>query len=111
MLLHLLPKLLVLLDAHLLARIELHHATEIHLLCEQRLDVRVESLPVRVLQVVSSSARSINVLSQNKMRSRAKDCLLLAGLLGIPLNDCEGTGILGVLHHKPLSNCRQSPSL
>jgi hypothetical protein len=52
MLLDALPKLLILLDANLRARVELHYAAEIHLLGKERLDVRVESLPVRVLEVV-----------------------------------------------------------
>lgn len=67
MLLHSLPQLLVLLHAHLLARVELHYAAEIHLLGEERLDVGVESLPVRVLEVVSETTintRSVKFLER-----------------------------------------------
>lgn len=52
MLLDLLPELGVLLDADLLGGIELVQAAEVHVLGEQRDDILVESLPVRVLEVV-----------------------------------------------------------
>jgi hypothetical protein len=51
-LLDLLPELGVLLNADLLGGVELVEAAEIHVLGEQRNDVLVESLPVRVLKVV-----------------------------------------------------------
>jgi hypothetical protein len=51
-LLDLLPKLRVLLDADLLLGVELVEAAEIHVLGKQRDHVLVESLPVRVLEVV-----------------------------------------------------------
>lgn len=51
-LLDLLPELRVLLDADLLGGVELVEAAEVHVLGEQGDDVLVESLPVRVLEVV-----------------------------------------------------------
>ena len=51
-LLDLLPELRVLLNADLLGGVELVKAAEVHVLGEQRNDVLVESLPVRVLEVV-----------------------------------------------------------
>ena len=52
MLLDLLPELRVLLNADLLGSVELVKAAEVHVLGEQRNDVLVEGLPVRVLKVV-----------------------------------------------------------
>lgn len=48
------PEPRVLLHAHLLLRVELVEPAQIHVLGEQRFHVRVESLPVRVFQVVSA---------------------------------------------------------
>lgn len=52
MLLDLLPKLRVLLNADLLGGVELVEAAKVHVLGEQGNDVLVKSLPVRVLEVV-----------------------------------------------------------
>lgn len=54
MLLDLLPKLLILLHTHLLGLVvnKLIQAAEIHILGEQRDNVLVKSLPVRVFEVV-----------------------------------------------------------
>ena len=52
MLLDLLPKLRVLLNADLLGGVELVEAAKVHVLGEQGNDVLVKSLPVRVLKVV-----------------------------------------------------------
>ena len=51
-LLDLLPELRVLLNADLLRGVKLVKAAEVHVLGEQRNDILVESLPVRVLEVV-----------------------------------------------------------
>jgi hypothetical protein len=51
-LLDLLPKAGVLLDANLLGGVELVEAAQVHVLGEQRDHVLVEGLPVRVLEVV-----------------------------------------------------------
>jgi len=51
-LLDLLPKLRVLLNADLLGGVELVEAAKVHVLGEQGNDVLVKSLPVRVLKVV-----------------------------------------------------------
>jgi hypothetical protein len=51
-LLDLLPKTSVLLDANLLGGVELIEAAEVHVLGQQRDNVLVEGLPVRVLEVV-----------------------------------------------------------
>lgn len=54
-LLDLLPELGVLLNADLLGSVELVEAAEVHVLGEQRNHVLVESLPVRVLEVVPTA--------------------------------------------------------
>jgi hypothetical protein len=51
-LLDVLPELRVLLNADLLGGVELVEAAKVHVLGEQRDHVLVESLPVRVLEVV-----------------------------------------------------------
>lgn len=56
MLLDLLPQLGVLLNADLLLGVELVEAAEVHVLGEERDNVLVESLPVRVLEVVPALA-------------------------------------------------------
>jgi hypothetical protein len=56
-LLNLLPKARVRLDANLLGGVELVEAAQVHVLGEQRDHVLVEGLPVRVLEVVPDGRR------------------------------------------------------
>jgi hypothetical protein len=55
MLLDVLPKLRILLHFDFSAGVQLIEAAEIHVLGQQRDDIGVESLPVRILQMVSIS--------------------------------------------------------
>lgn len=121
MLLDLLPKLGVLLDADLLVGVELVEAAEIHVLGEQRDHVLVEGLPVRVLEVVPRKGDLlVSVATFDmpysfflvKLRTRGgvgSSCVLcfkyslLAALVDVALDDCEGTGVLVILHHEPES--------
>ena len=103
MLLDLLPKASVLLNADLLGSIELVEAAEVHVLGQQRDHVLVESLPVRVLEVVPVAMRSQILrffFPQSNVKRRCPN-LLLAALVFVALDDGEGAGVLVVLHHKP----------
>ena len=79
MLLDLLPQLGVLLDAHLLGGVELVQAAQVHVLGEQRHDVLVEGLPVRVLQVVSAVA-DVSLQPGKRDKDRSVDVGLSGGV-------------------------------
>jgi hypothetical protein len=122
MLLDLLPQLRILLNADLLRLVvdELVQAAEIHVLGQQGDNVLVESLPVRVFEVVLLALFGFGVSDRDDIegvfegavdgigRETRYEMLCLEeiektyALMSITLDNRESARVLGILHDKPI---------
>ena len=75
---------------------------QFYILFKQRLDIGIERLPIRVLEVVSWVVRKPLPFSEPSCRKREViQNLLLTTLMRIALNDRERLRILVILHDEP----------